>query len=66
MKEWSIFDQGNFVLDNFAVNWNNFLLLSNTNTEKSYKTFLEKFEFLVDTYAHLKKNSKNKLKISPG
>ena len=55
-----------------SVNWDNFLLSSNTITEKSYKTFLEKFESLLDTYALLKKISKNKLKfkdkpwITPG
>ena len=36
----------------------------NTNTEKSYKTFREKFESLLDTYAPLKKISKNKLKFN--
>ena len=61
-----------FVLEYFSVESNNFLLSPNTNTEKSYKTFLEKFESLLDTYAHLKNISKNKLKfegkrwITPG
>ena len=58
----SIFDQENFVLDYFSTEWDNFLLLSNT-TEKSYKTFLEKFESLLEIYAPLKKNYKNKLKL---
>ena len=39
----------------FSVEWDNFLLSSETNTEKSYKTFLENFESLLDTYAPLKK-----------
>ena len=70
--DWSRFDQENFVIHYSSVNWDNFLLSSNTITEKSYKTFLEKFESLLDTYALLKKNSKNKLKfkdkpwITPG
>ena len=55
-RDWSRFDQANFVLDNFSVEWDNFLPSSNTNTEKSYKTFLEKFESLLDTYAPLKKS----------
>ena len=38
----------------------NFLLSSNANTGKYYKTFLEKSESLLDTYAPLKKNPKNK------
>ena len=57
-RDWSRFDQENFVLDYFSVEWDNFLLSPNTNTEKSYKTFLEKFESLLDTYAPQK--------ISPG
>ena len=39
------------------------MISPNTNTEKSYKTFLEKFESLLDTYAPLKKLSKNELKL---
>ena len=54
-RDWSRLDQEYFVLDYFPVEWDNFLLSSNTNTEKSYKTFLEKFESLLDTYAPLKK-----------
>ena len=71
-KDWSRFDQENFVLDYFSVEWDNVLISPKTNIEKSYKTFLEKFESLLDTYAPLKKNSKNKLKfkdkpwITPG
>ena len=48
------------------------MVSSNTNTEISLKTFLEKFESLLDTYAPLKKICKNKLKcknkpwITPG
>ena len=43
-RDWSRFDQENFVLDYFSVEWDNVLISPNTNTEKSYKTFLEKFE----------------------
>ena len=60
-RNWSRFDQEKFVLDYFSTEWGNFLLSSNTNTEKYYKTFLEKFESLLDIYAPLKKISKNKL-----
>ena len=62
-RDRSRFDQQNFVLDYFSVELDNFLLSPNTNTEKSYKTFLEKFESLLDTYAPPKKISKNKLKF---
>ena len=54
-KDWSKFDQENFVLDYFSIEWDNFLLSSNANTEKLYKTFLEKFQSLLDIYAPLKK-----------
>ena len=43
-RDWWRIDQENFVLDYFPVNWDNLSLSSETNTEKSYKTFL-------DTYA---------------
>ena len=52
-RDWSRFDQENFVLDYFSVECVCVLLSPNTNTEKSYKTFLEKFESLLDTYATL-------------
>ena len=55
-RDWWRFDQENFVLDYFSVEWDNFLLSSNTNTETSYETFLEKFESLLDTYTPLKKS----------
>ena len=39
-RDWSKFDQDNFVFDFFSIEWDNFLLSPNTKTEKSYKTFL--------------------------
>ena len=54
-RDWSRFDQENFVLDYFSIEWDNFLLSSNTHTEKSYNTFLENFQSLLDIYAPLKK-----------
>ena len=61
-RDWSRFDpeNGNGI---WECEWDNVLISPNTNTEKSYKTFLEKFESLLDTYAPLKKLSKNKLKF---
>ena len=47
-RHWSRFDQEDFVLDYFSVDWDNLLLSSNM-------TFLEKCESLTDTYAPLKK-----------
>ena len=51
-RDWSRFDQENVVLDYFLVNWDNLSLSSNTNTEKVYKTFLEKFDSYL-TLMHL-------------
>ena len=48
------FDQEDFLLDYFLVNWDDILLSSNTNTEQFYNTFLEKFKPLLDTCALLK------------
>ena len=45
----------------FLVDWDNLLLSSNTDT--SYKTFIEKFQSLLDISVPLKKVSKNKLKF---
>ena len=53
-RDWSRFDQENFVLDYFSVEWDKLSLSPNPNTEKSYKIFLEEFESLFDTYAPLK------------
>ena len=49
--------------DYFLVEWDSFLLSSNINTKRSYKTFVKKFEFLLDIYIPLKNSSKNKLKF---
>ena len=61
-KDWSRFDQENFVLDYFSVEWDNVLISPKINIEKSYKTFLEKFESLLDAYGPQKK--KKNLKIN--
>ena len=39
------------------------MLSSRMNTDKSYNFFLEKFESLLENYVHLKKISRNKLKL---
>ena len=50
--DWSRCDQENFVLDCFSVEWDNFLLSSNTNTEKSYKLSLKRLSLYL-TLIHL-------------
>ena len=50
-RDWSRFDQENFVLDYFPVSGIIFCF----HLTQTLKTFLEKFESLLDTYAPLKK-----------
>ena len=50
-RDWSKFDEEYFVLDYFSVDLDNLLLASNINTDKSYKTFLEKLN-LYSTFLH--------------
>ena len=45
------------------LDWDNLLLSSSMNTDKSYNFFLEKFESLLENYVPLKKISRNKLKF---
>ena len=59
-RHWSRFDQVNFVY--FSVDSDTFLLLFYTNTKKTDKTFLKKFESSVYTYATIK-TFRNKLKF---
>ena len=39
-RDWSRFDPENIILDYSSGNWDNLFFSFNTNTEKSYKTFL--------------------------
>ena len=66
-RDWSRFYQENFVLDYFSVELDNFLLSPNTSTEKSYKTFPEKFESCTSKkISKSKLNFKDKPWITPG
>ena len=47
----------------FSTDWDNLLLASTMKVDNLYKTFIEKFNSLLNTYAPWKKNSKNKLKF---
>ena len=71
-RYWSKFDQQNYVLDYFSVDWENLLKINELNADNSTKIYLEKINILLDTYAPLKKVNKYKLKfkskpwITPG
>ena len=62
-KDWSKFDQENFILDYFYVDWEDLLKIDELNVDYSTKMYLDKINMLLDTYAPLKKNNKYKLKF---
>ena len=71
-KDWSNFDQVNFVLDYFSIDLDDTLKISDENIDYSTEAFLNKINNLVDCYAPFKRISKYKLKfktkpwITPG
>ena len=71
-RDWSKFDQENFILDYFSVDWEDLLKINELNADNSTKIYLDKINILLDTYAPLKKINKYKLKfkskpwITPG
>ena len=71
-RDWSNFDQVNFVLEYFSVDWDDILKTNEKNIDYSTVVFLIKIINSLDCYASLKKISKYKLKfkikpwITPG
>ena len=62
-KDWSNFDQENFILDYFCIDWDVALKLDEQNINYSTESFLNKINSLLSNYAPLKKNNKDKLKF---
>ena len=62
-RDWSKFDRENFILVYFSVEWEDLLKIDEINADKSTKTFLDKINMLLDTYAQLKRVKKYKLKF---
>ena len=62
-RDWSKFDQENFILDYFSVEWEDLLKTDEINADKSTKIYLDKINMLLDTSAPLKKINKFKLKF---
>ena len=63
-RDWSNFDQENFILDYFSINWNETLKTDEQNTDYSTEVLLNKINDLLDNFAPLKKISKYKLKFN--
>ena len=55
------FDQQNFILDNFAIDWNCALKLDEQNVDYSTESFPNKSNLLLSNYCPLKKIRKEKL-----
>ena len=62
-RDWSKFDQENFIQDYFSVDWEDLLKINELNADNSTKIYLDKINILLDTYAPLKKINKYKLKF---
>ena len=62
-KDWSKFDQENFILDYFSVDWEDLLKIDDLNADNLIKIYLDKVNMLLDTYVPLKRINKNKLKL---
>ena len=62
-RDWSNFDQENFILDYLSVDWENLTKSNCENVDQSFASFLAKFNSILDFYDPLKKISKQKLKF---
>ena len=50
-RDWPKFDQENFILDYFSVEWEDLLKIDELNSDNSTKIYLHKISMLLDTYA---------------
>ena len=62
-KNLSKFDQENFILDYFSVDWEDLLKIDKLNADNSTKMYLDTINMYLDTYAPLKRINKCKLKF---
>ena len=60
-RNWSKFDQENFILYFLETNWNNTLSLKEQNVDISFNNFYNSIN-LIDKYAPLKKLTKKQIK----
>ena len=63
-RDWSNFDQENFVLDYFSINWNETLKTEEQNIVYSTEIFLNKINELLDNITPFKKINKYKLEFN--
>ena len=56
--DWLKFDQENFLLDYFSVDWENLLKSNELNADNSTQIYSDQITMLSDTYALLKTMNK--------
>ena len=52
-RDWSKFDQENFILDYFSVDWEDLLKTDELNADNSPRMYFDEINALLDTYAPL-------------
>ena len=62
-QDRSKFDQENFILDYFSIDWKNLLKTNELNADNSTRMYLDKKNMLLDNYVPLKKFGKYKMKF---
>ena len=62
-RDWSKFDQENFILNYLLVDWENLIKSGNRHVDKSFMNFLTKFNSILDIHAPLKKAFQAKTKV---
>ena len=63
-RDWSKFDQENFILDDFFVDWEDLMKTGKLNADNSTRTYLDKINMLLESYAPLKRINKYKMKFN--
>ena len=63
-RDWANFDQENFILDYFSINWNETLKTEKQNIDYSTEIFLTKINESLDNFAPFKKSTSTKLKFN--
>ena len=62
-RDWSKFDQENFIVEYFSVDWEDLLKIDELNAGNSTRVYLDKINILLDTYAPLERINIYKLKL---
>ena len=62
-RDWSTFDQENFILDYFSIDWDVALKLDEQNVNYSTESSLNEINSLLSNYTPLKKINRYKLKF---